>query len=128
MFSFSIQLTVLSRFQLLPFRLDGARLVVALGDMLELGQLSDEMHRQAVRDVADASPDQFLAVGPAMGAACQTALDGAPLLSMRAYADSREAASGIRAIVRRGDVVLVKGSRGIEMEKLIEALEKIPIA
>jgi UDP-N-acetylmuramoyl-tripeptide--D-alanyl-D-alanine ligase len=109
-------------------RAQGARLVVALGDMLELGQLSDEMHRQAVRDVADTSPDQFVAVGPAMGAACQAALDGAPQLSVRAYADSREAASGIRAIVRRGDVVLVKGSRGIEMEKLIEALEKLPIA
>lgn len=105
----------------------GARLIIALGDMLELGPLSDEMHRQAVRDVAAISPDQFVAVGPAMSAACQAVLDGTPLLFVRAYADSREAASGIRDIVRRGDVVLVKGSRGLEMEKLIEALERIPV-
>ncbi|HUY18188.1 MAG TPA: UDP-N-acetylmuramoyl-tripeptide--D-alanyl-D-alanine ligase [Candidatus Binataceae bacterium] len=101
-----------------------ARLIIALGDMLELGPLSDEMHRQAVRDVAAAAPDQFVAVGPSMGAACQAVLDGTPLLFVRTYPDSREAASAIRAIVRRGDVLLVKGSRGLEMEKLIEALEQ----
>ncbi len=101
-----------------------ARLIVALGDMLELGPLSDELHRAAIRDVAQIAPSEFIAVGPAMGAACQAVSDGAPLLFARTYPDSREAAGAIRKIVGRGDVVLVKGSRGIEMEKLIEALEE----
>ncbi|HTW86446.1 MAG TPA: cyanophycin synthetase, partial [Candidatus Binataceae bacterium] len=105
-------------------RARGTRLVIALGDMLELGLVSDDMHRQAVRDVAEAAPDQFVAVGPSMGAACRAVLDGNPRWFVHAYPDSRAAAASIHDVVRRGDVVLVKGSRGIEMEKLIEALEK----
>ncbi len=105
-------------------RARGARLIVALGDMLELGALSDQMHREAVREAAQISPSEFIAVGPSMGAACQAVLNGTSMLYVRSFENSREAAGSLRNIVRSGDVLLVKGSRGIEMERLIEALEE----
>ncbi len=46
-----------------------ARLIVALGDMLELGALAPAMHAEAVRDVYRARPDACIAVGPEMAAA-----------------------------------------------------------
>src|SRR6202035_4237435 len=47
----------------------GTRLIVALGDMLELGALAPAMHAEAVRDLYRARPDACVAVGPEMAAA-----------------------------------------------------------
>lgn len=102
-------------------RASGARLVVALGDMLELGALASTMHAEVAADVMRLAPAAFVAVGPEMSAAA-----AAPGISGRAGVltapDSAAAAGLVCALVREGDVVLVKGSRGIQMERIIEAL------
>ncbi len=103
------------------------RLIVALGDMLELGALAPAMHTEAVRDLFRARPDAGVAVGPEMAAAVR-AVGGAtgqssphpPILELAA--DSTIAAAVVRALVQPGDVLLVKGSRGIAMERIIDAL------
>src|ERR1700691_5272762 len=51
----------------------GARLVIAMGDMLELGEQSAAAHREAIRDVTRSHPAAFVAVGPEMTAALATA-------------------------------------------------------
>ena len=53
----------------------GARLVVALGDMLELGALAPAMHAEVVADVMRLAPAAFIAVGPEMSAAAAAAGD-----------------------------------------------------
>ncbi len=102
-------------------RAPGARLVVALGDMLELGTLAPAMHAEVVADVMRLAPAAFIAVGPEM-----TTAAGAAGIAGRAGVltapDSAAAADLVCALVREGDVVLVKGSRGIQMERIIEAL------
>jgi UDP-N-acetylmuramoyl-tripeptide--D-alanyl-D-alanine ligase len=101
------------------------RLIVALGDMLELGELSREMHLGILRDVFAAHPDQFFAVGYEIGAALEEIREPAgertPTLKAK---DSAEAAMQVRKFVRPGDVMLVKGSRGIRMEQIISQLSK----
>ena len=102
------------------------RLVVAIGDMLELGHLAQSMHREAVRDIFRTRSDACVAVGPEMAAALDAiAHDGdllpRPALLERAP-DSLAASTIVRNFVRPGDVLLVKGSRGIAMERIIEAL------
>lgn len=103
-----------------------ARLIVALGDMLELGELSPSMHQQAVRDIFRTRPDACIVVGAEMAAALEAAAcDVDPLprpAVLERAADSRAAAAIVRSLVRPGDVLLVKGSRGIAMERIIEAL------
>ena len=101
----------------------GARLVVALGDMLELGAFAPAMHSEVAADVMHLAPAAFVAVGPEMSAA----VDAAGLTSragVRTAPDSAAAAEIVCALVREGDVVLVKGSRGIRMERIIDALGK----
>ena len=97
----------------------GARLVVALGDMLELGAIAPAMHAEVTADVMRLAPAAFIAVGPEMTAAAAGTIGHPGVL---AAPDSAAAADLVRALVREGDVVLVKGSRGIRMERIIEAL------
>lgn len=105
-------------------RARGARLVVALGDMLELGELSPEAHRAIVRDVAAANTAILIAVGPEMIAACEVlvAIGGEPGVVAVAD-DSDRAGAAVAELVKPGDVLLVKGSRGMRMERIISALE-----
>lgn len=102
-------------------RTSGARLVVALGDMLELGALASAMHAEVAADVMRLAPAAFVAVGPEMSAAAAAALISGPT-NVRTAPDSAKAADLMCELVREGDVVLVKGSRGIRMERIIEAL------
>jgi UDP-N-acetylmuramoyl-tripeptide--D-alanyl-D-alanine ligase len=100
------------------------RLIVALGDMLELGDLSAEMHRDALDDILAARPDATILVGPEFAAARSSAKSD--LANALLFSDSRDAASVVSAQARPRDVLLVKGSRGIAMERVIEGLPSTP--
>jgi UDP-N-acetylmuramoyl-tripeptide--D-alanyl-D-alanine ligase len=100
------------------------RLIVALGDMLELGDLSAEMHRDALEDVLAARPDATILVGPEFTAARSSS--SKEFAHAQLFADSRAAALPIASLTRPGDVLLVKGSRGIAMERVIESLSSTP--
>ena len=100
----------------------GARLVIAMGDMLELGELSAAAHHEAIRDVMLAHPETFVAVGPEMNSACAAISNDALGDAIVAAPDSIAAARIVAGLVRSGDVLLVKGSRGIAMERIIERL------
>jgi UDP-N-acetylmuramoyl-tripeptide--D-alanyl-D-alanine ligase len=96
----------------------GARLVIAMGDMLELGDQSAAAHQEAVRDVTRSRPAAFVAVGPEMTSALATVTAA----EIFAAPDSIAAAGIVAGLIRPGDVLLVKGSRGIAMERVIERL------
>jgi len=107
----------------------GTRLIVALGDMLELGRLSCAMHTEAVAEVLGLAPAAFIAVGAEMTAAARWMADRSDnppyaRTDIRLAADSVAAAELTRSLARAGDVILVKGSRGIRMERIIDALEE----
>lgn len=98
----------------------GGRLVVALGDMLELGALSASEHAAIGRAVTDAGAGLFVAVGAEMARAAEVS----GVKALRAT-DSEEASEVLSGAVRAGDVVLVKGSRGMRMERCVEALRRV---
>ncbi|MCK4277058.1 MAG: UDP-N-acetylmuramoyl-tripeptide--D-alanyl-D-alanine ligase [Phycisphaerae bacterium] len=96
----------------------GARRVFIAGDMLELGEQAEQMHLQTGHGIATRNVDLVVGVGPlgrhiAAGAA-KAARPNAT------YGSVTEAADAVGQLLRRGDAVLIKGSRAMEMERLIE--------
>jgi UDP-N-acetylmuramoyl-tripeptide--D-alanyl-D-alanine ligase len=99
------------------------RRVLALGEMRELGPRSPEFHRQVGGEAAALAPAYLLAVGPEARWYVEGAIAGGLPASAAAVAETADAAIPLlRHAVRPGDAVLIKGSRAIEMERLVAAL------
>jgi UDP-N-acetylmuramoyl-tripeptide--D-alanyl-D-alanine ligase len=99
----------------------GGRRIAVLGDMLELGTGEAEAHREVGAEAARAGVDVLVTVGPR--AAAMTGRFGGEAHSV---ADAGAAASLARDLLRPGDVMLVKASRGIGLEAVAEALRAQP--
>ena len=101
------------------------RHVAVLGDMLELGQKEREFHREAGRQAHVTGWDLLVTVGP-MGqdikeGAMEAGMDRSQIYS---FQTSEEAARLTPTILQSGDLVLVKGSRGIHTEKIVVSIKK----
>jgi UDP-N-acetylmuramyl pentapeptide synthase len=98
------------------------RKVVVMGDMLELGERAASFHRQVGEQAARAGVGLLAAAGPLAG----ETVAGAAALGMtgaRAYPDAAAAAAEAAALIAPGDLVVVKGSRGIGMELFVAAVK-----
>jgi UDP-N-acetylmuramoyl-tripeptide--D-alanyl-D-alanine ligase len=101
------------------------RRILAAGEMLELGPTSPELHREAGRHAARSRKiDWIVAVQGAAEEIVRGAVEaGHPAARTRFFANSEEAAAFLTDFVAAGDLVLIKGSRGVRMEKIVEALK-----
>jgi UDP-N-acetylmuramoyl-tripeptide--D-alanyl-D-alanine ligase len=100
----------------------GRRWVVA-GDMRELGESSAGLHEELGERIARAGAEALLAVGEfARHTARGAAKAGLPDWSITISNTADDAAPRAGDIVREGDLVLVKGSRAVELERVVEAL------
>lgn len=97
------------------------RRVAVLGEMYELGGLTDEAHRTAGRQAAEAC-DLLVAVGAEPARLMAEAATAGGLSDVRHVADSEEATETLRKLLGPGDVVLVKGSRGVGLDRTVGAL------
>ncbi|MCU1282614.1 MAG: UDP-N-acetylmuramoyl-tripeptide--D-alanyl-D-alanine ligase [bacterium] len=98
----------------------GAQKIAVLGDMLELGPDSARLHGEAGAYAAE-RVDQLITMG---NEAKQIDAAARPRLGDRVFHtdDARAAAERVRAVSRAGDVILVKASRGMRLERVIDAL------
>lgn len=105
----------------------GSRRVVVAGEMLELGANEKEMHSDVGRRIAASGVDRLIGV---RGLA-RDMVDAARTVGLSDVdfaKDSVEAAEIVAGTIKPGDVVLVKGSRGVRTEKVIEKLlETFPL-
>ena len=102
-----------------------ARKVAVLGEMLELGEHASRLHRECGRAAAEAGLDLLIAVGgdPARELADAARAAGLPEANVMHVGTSAEAAERALERVRPGDLVLVKGSRGIRTDTVVERLK-----
>ena len=102
-----------------------ARKVAVLGEMLELGAHADRLHAECGRAAAEAGLALLIAVGgdPAVRLAEAARAAGMDASAVVHVADSAEAADLARQRVRPGDLVLVKGSRGIRTDLVVDRLK-----
>ncbi len=99
----------------------GRRLVVVLADMLELGAVAEDAHREVGRHVGRLAPDVFIGVGPHMALAVEEAR-GAGVVHAYHATTFEDTMAEVGKRVEPGDVVLVKGSRGIQTDQVIDRL------
>lgn len=103
--------------------MEGGRKIAVLGDMLELGDHALNAHLEIGHAAREAGVDYLAAVGELAKLISRGAIDaGLPISSVGEYEDSWQAASELPSKLRERDVVLVKGSRAVKMERIVEAL------
>ncbi len=99
------------------------RRILAAGEMLELGPQSAQLHREAGRQAGEKKIDWVLGVqGQANKIASGAAEAGVPAARARFFPNSAEAATFLSETLQSGDLLLIKGSRGVKMERIVEAL------
>jgi len=99
--------------------MNAKRRIIVAGEMLELGPAGDELHRESGRHIAGKKIDVLIGVrGLAQGM-----VDAARQAGIRAefVATAEEAGDWLARETREGDVVLLKASRGVKLEKALEA-------
>jgi UDP-N-acetylmuramoyl-tripeptide--D-alanyl-D-alanine ligase len=98
-----------------------SRLVVVLGDMLELGDVTDEAHRNVGRQVVAAGATEFIGMGAHSRLAVEAARESGLGEAHHAMTFEDTVAHLLKRVAP-GDLVLVKGSRGMRMERVADAL------
>jgi len=102
----------------------GRRHVLVAGEMLELGARSEELHRACGRTAAARKIDWVFGVqGHAAAIAAGAVASGLEKSHAGFCATAQEAAGVLAEFIAPGDVILVKGSRGVKMEKIVDALK-----
>lgn len=100
--------------------------IVVFGDMLELGKFTVLAHKSVGEKIADIA-DYFIAVGLRAKFAAEEALSkGMNAKKIKSFSTSSEAASFVKEIIAEDDLVLVKGSQSIRMEKVVEEIMAEP--
>ncbi len=91
--------------------------------MLELGEGEKEYHLAAGRQLVEAGWDELVAVG-ALGALIAEGAREAGMedRGISVFPTAAAAAPGSAALIRDGDLILVKGSRGIQMDQIADRL------
>jgi UDP-N-acetylmuramoyl-tripeptide--D-alanyl-D-alanine ligase len=100
---------------------EGRRRVVVFGDMLELGPISESAHREMGRAVAASGAAEFVGLGRWAQVAVEAARQ-AGLVESHHVTTFEDAVALLLKRLAPGDAVLVKGSRGMRMERVVDAL------
>jgi UDP-N-acetylmuramoyl-tripeptide--D-alanyl-D-alanine ligase len=113
---------------LTQIRTKGKKIAV-LGDMLELGPNAVQMHEEVGGFVARQGIDQLVACGPLGKSLAKGAREaGQDPSHIMEVSDATAAADAVKSIAKSGDVVLIKASRGMKLERVADALRKIKSA
>ena len=101
------------------------RRILAAGEMLELGDSSADLHRECGRAAARLRKiDWIFGVRGHAAEFVRATIDaGHPAEQAQFFEDSEEAARFLVKFVTRGDLLLLKGSRGVKMEKILETID-----
>lgn len=100
----------------------GDRKIAVLGDMLELGDHAEAAHHYVGKIAGESGLDMLVTVGE-LSKHISEGARSAGRCNTHEFSNSEEAAAAMKAEAKPGDVILVKGSRGMKMEKVVEALK-----
>jgi UDP-N-acetylmuramoyl-tripeptide--D-alanyl-D-alanine ligase len=103
----------------------GRRALVVLADMLELGEVSNASHSRIGHVLAGTETALLFTFGKEAAQVARGAREGGMDAARILHAEDRDTLrDAVTGALRAGDVVLVKGSRGMRLEEIVEAVEK----
>ncbi|RFZ83521.1 UDP-N-acetylmuramoyl-tripeptide--D-alanyl-D-alanine ligase [Mucilaginibacter terrenus] len=102
-------------------KMAAARKVLILGDMFEMGEESAEEHTAVIKKALDADVQERIFIGQDF-ASQQTEVNGAGITSSTFYLTAEDAIAGLKSNPVTNATVLIKGSRGMALERLITLL------
>lgn len=104
------------------------RRIAALGEMRELGGYSEDAHRAVGKEVARSGVDILVLCGNIARIIQEQAIEsGMDPSSIHWFEKSEEAGRFLQDLIRSGDIILVKGSQGSRMEKIVKELMAEPL-
>ena len=106
----------------MPLSKSGRRIAV-LGDMLEMGAAGEAAHREIGEKINQIKIDAVFTFGPASRHIVE-AIDPRRISKIEHFQAKPDICNAVSEFLRSGDVVLVKGSRGMKMEEVIEAYRR----
>lgn len=102
------------------------RKIAVLGDMLELGKYTIEAHREIGKQLKSIA-DILLTVGPRAKFIAEEAREsGFNKENIYCFSDSRGASEKLQDLIEEGDLILIKGSQGIRMERVVKEIMAHP--
>jgi len=102
------------------------RLVFVCGDMAELGQQAEQLHAELGTAIAQAGVQLVLGVGGLAKIAAQSARVAAKYdLQTKCFPDTISACNNLNELIKDYDIVLVKGSRTVKLETVVEKLKEL---
>lgn len=108
-------------------KIKSSRKIAVLGDMLELGKEEEAGHKEIARKIFAMNVDIFFAVGDRMKiAVCELERLGYPKEKIFWFENPGEAGTVLLQKIKPGDLILVKGSQGMRMEKIVEKIMAEP--
>lgn len=107
---------------------NGARRFAVLGDMLELGSMSEQGHKQVGRHAVKSKIDKLIVVGERARDISRGAIKAGMLKdNIFHFTQAKEAGKFIQDRINQGDLILIKGSQGIRMEKIVKEIMAEPL-
>jgi len=103
---------------------EGRRILV-LGELLELGDETETALRQAGEAAAAVSPDSIFLFGKSLVVLKDAAVDAGYSGAIEVYTDMGELQESLSGYLKTGDLVLLKGSRGSALERLMENIQEV---
>lgn len=97
------------------------RKIAILGDMLELGRHTHEAHEN-IGKIAKENADILIVVGPRAKVIKEGAMEAGMDGEIFEFLDSHVAGEFIKTFIKKNDIVLIKGSQGMRMERVVEAI------
>ncbi len=103
------------------------RKIVVLGDMLELGKYTVEAHQSMAEFIINAGVELVFLVGMRAKFIGEALIEnGFRKENIFEFSNSIEASTEVEKIIQEGDLILVKGSQGVRMEKIVEEIMAHP--
>lgn len=115
-----------SAFDVMQLQKCKGRKIACLADMLELGKISEQAHYQVGKQAVEYGADRLYAVGRYAGKMAEGARDaGMDSKDIFTFGSNAELKERLQELIQENDLILVKGSRGMHMEEISNAIEEL---